>query len=106
MTTQNTNKQLFGQIKPGDKEIDDTVTHHVNTLRDEIESTLAKSYTTFILLKYKSQVVSGINYFIKIQVKEDSNECIHVRIYKDLQNNLSLHSIVENKTINDNIEWF
>ena len=107
MTTQtNTPSQLLGQINNQTKPIDDTVNNHLIILRPEIEKR-TRTYTNFKPLHYKTQMVSGTNYFVKIHVGDnDSDECIHVRFYRDLQNNLSLHSLSENRTLTEHISFF
>ena len=49
-----------------------------------------KKFDLFNVCSYKTQVVSGINYFIKIELKD--NEYIHLRVYKSLTDDHKLIS--------------
>ena len=52
----------------------------------------------------KFQVVAGTNYFVKVHVGD--NKHVHLRIYQDLQQNVSLHSHQTDKSHEDEIEYF
>lgn len=49
-------------------------------------------------------MVAGINYFVKIAVAE--GEYIHARIYRDLQRNVSVHSVQTDKSETDELAYF
>ena len=55
---------------------------------------------------YKSmfQVVAGTNFFVKVHVGD--NKHVHLRIYQDLQQNISLHGHQVDKSLEDEIEYF
>ncbi|XP_022337017.2 cystatin-A2-like [Crassostrea virginica] len=55
-------------------------------------------------VSYKSQVVAGTNYFIKVETGWD--RYIHVRIYRDLHGNASVSSVQLNKSADDVIGYF
>ena len=70
----------------------------INSKRDEIEDILIKKGRNgkiehFELLELQQQVVAGMNYIFKIKLQEKGDEVIHVRIYKNLCNEISIHSI-------------
>lgn len=50
------------------------------------------------------QVVAGKNYFVKIAVND--GEYIHARIFRDLQRNVSVHSVQMGKTETDELVYF
>jgi hypothetical protein len=50
------------------------------------------------------QVVAGSNFFFKIQTAPTG--CIHARVYRDLSNQLSVHSVQTNKQIGDPLVHF
>ena len=50
------------------------------------------------------QVVAGTNFFVKVHVGD--NKHVHLRIYQDLQQNISLHGHQVDKTLEDEIEYF
>jgi cystatin-A/B len=49
-------------------------------------------------------VVAGINYFLKIDVGDGKQ--VHARVYKDLSQNLSVHSVQTGKTASDPLQYF
>lgn len=53
---------------------------------------LGKSLDEFTAVSYKTQVVAGVNYFVKVRTGTDDSDHLIVRIYKDLQGNVSYHS--------------
>lgn len=100
----------------------------VEQVKDQITGKMNASFNVFEPISYKTQVVAGRNYFVKVgnlnaslvilQIHKQSNyhiclqihvgndECIHARIYKNLQREVSVHSIEENKTKEDPIAYF
>ncbi|KAG7165819.1 Cystatin-B-like [Homarus americanus] len=73
-------------------------------LRSQVEDKLGREVSQFTLLSYKTQVVAGTNYFAKVDIGEE--EVVHMRVYKDLKQNLSLHSIQHPKAKEDDIAYF
>lgn len=45
-----------------------------------------------------------MNYFVKVHIGDDKH--VHLRIYKDLQGNVNLHSHQVDKTNDDPLEYF
>ena len=74
---------------------------HINIVtskRDEIEKTLISNGRNgkieyFEVLELQQQVVAGINYLFKIKLQKNDDEHIQVRIYKNLDNVVSIHSV-------------
>jgi len=72
-------QQLVGA--PGDvKAIDDETHKFVVSLRNDVEHLAGYNFTEFKPVSFKTQVVSGLNYFVKIHV--GSEHYIHVTIWK------------------------
>ena len=47
--------------------ISSTCTHHIRVqFRSEIEGKEGKPFTEFVAVRYSTQVVAGINYYIKV----------------------------------------
>ena len=70
----------------------------INSKRDEIEKMLISSGRNgkieyFEVLELQQQVVAGINYLFKIKLQKDGDEHIQVRIYKNLDNEINIHSV-------------
>ena len=59
-------------------------------VRSEVEEKMGK-FTTWNVREYKIQVVSGSMYFIKVKV--DDSKFLHLKIYHDLKQNVSLEDI-------------
>ena len=70
----------FGDYKP----IDETAKAMANVFKAEIEGKINehKPFTVFEPTEFKTQVVRGTNYVIKIKV--DGDKFIEAKIYKDL----------------------
>ncbi|XP_026531242.1 cystatin-A [Notechis scutatus] len=51
-------------------------------IKSQLEEKESRKFGTFDAVSYKTQVVAGINYFIKIHVGNE--EYFHVRVYKRL----------------------
>ncbi|XP_019731588.1 cystatin-B-like [Hippocampus comes] len=75
------------------------------SVKSKVEQKTGKAYSIFIAKSYKSQIVSGTNYFIKVHV--GGNDHIHIRVFQGLtQSGPELVSIKESKTHDDEIEYF
>ena len=81
----------LSEIKIPDSEVVDIV----NKIKSNFEE---ENYETkkFEVIQYKTQVVNGVNYFMKI---ETDKEYVHLRIYKSLPHTGSEISLI--KTILD-----
>ncbi|KAK4288118.1 hypothetical protein Pmani_038835 [Petrolisthes manimaculis] len=84
----------------------DQVQQIINNVREEVEKELGHSVTEFSLISYKTQVVAGTNYFAKVDIGEGEDSMVHIRVYKNLGGNVSLHSIQYPKSRNHSVEYF
>ncbi|KAM9319293.1 cystatin-B-like [Gastrophryne carolinensis] len=76
-------------------------------VKAEVEEKHGQKFNTYVATEYRTQVVSGTNYFVKIDVGGD--ECVHVRIHKALphqQGKVTLHSVQGGKTKEEAIAYF
>ncbi|XP_028839117.1 cystatin-B-like [Denticeps clupeoides] len=76
-------------------------------IRPHAEIQAGKNYYVFIAVKYKTQLVNGTNYFIKVHVGGD--EYVHLRVYESLPHagsKLELCGIQMSKTRFDPVEFF
>lgn len=64
------------------KQITDEIKELTKSLKTEIEDKVQSSFELFEPISYKSQVVAGTNYLVKIKVGE--GEYVHAKIYKTL----------------------
>uniref|UniRef100_G1PZS7 Cystatin domain-containing protein n=2 Tax=Myotis lucifugus TaxID=59463 RepID=G1PZS7_MYOLU len=86
-------------------------TAKIQAIADKVKSQLEekenKKYPIFKATEYKSQVVQGTNYFIKVQVADD--DFVHLRVFEGLtQENeaLALSNYQTNKTKQDELTSF
>ncbi|CAL1547426.1 unnamed protein product [Lymnaea stagnalis] len=90
-------------VKPASDEVHDLI----KKIKDDLEKKSQKTFSNFKAVSYKSQVVAGTNFFVKIQ--GDGDEYLHVRIYRPLPHTNegpSLHSYQLGKSKDDDIEYF
>ncbi|KAL5264695.1 hypothetical protein ACHWQZ_G005691 [Mnemiopsis leidyi] len=92
-----------GDIKPADDDIKALCAQ----VKGAVEDHAKKSYAVFEPHSYKTQVVAGTNYFVKVKV--DGDEHVHLRVHKSLPHagqELTLHSMQHAKTEACPIEHF
>jgi len=92
-----------GEEKPADE----SVQKHCDAVKADVEKHLNKKFDVFEAKSYKSQVVAGTNFFVKVHV--GNNECIHVRIFRSLPHagsELQMHGVKEGKNLEHPVEYF
>ena len=75
-----------------EKPADDTVHSIVKQVKTQVEGALGKTLEQFKPISYKTQVVAGVNYFVKVRTGTNETDHLILRIYKDLQGNVTYHS--------------
>ncbi|KAM7128088.1 cystatin-A [Ciconia boyciana] len=93
----------LSEAKPATPEVQ----HIVNEVKPQFESRENRTYGIFKAIVYKTQVVAGINYFIKVQVSDAVY--VHLKVFQSLpQENQgpSLVSFETGKTIDDPLTYF
>eukprot|EP00026_Physarum_polycephalum_P022537 Phypoly_transcript_26695.p1 GENE.Phypoly_transcript_26695~~Phypoly_transcript_26695.p1 ORF type:complete len:118 (+),score=17.76 Phypoly_transcript_26695:44-355(+) len=87
------------EVKP----IDADATAIASHVKADVESKAGKSFGTYEPVSYATQLVNGVNYFIKVKVGDD--EAVHVRAHKGFQDpHPTLHSIQSGKKVSDDLE--
>ncbi|KAI1903123.1 hypothetical protein AGOR_G00023960 [Albula goreensis] len=86
-------------------------TPELQSICDEVkphaEEKAGKKFDVFKAHSYKTQVVAGTNYFVKVHVGGD--DYVHLRIFKPLPHtgqNAEMHSLQVNKAHLDVLEYF
>ncbi|NXM60136.1 CYTB protein, partial [Illadopsis cleaveri] len=76
-------------------------------VKAQLEEKEGKTFEVFTAVEFKTQVVAGTNYFIKVHVGNE--EFMHLRVFKSLPHEneqLSLHSYQSSKTKHDELAYF
>ncbi|KAK7074326.1 hypothetical protein SK128_021741 [Halocaridina rubra] len=81
----------------------DEVQALLNTIRDKVEERVGRPFTKFELISYKTQIVAGMNYFAKIDIGDG---IVHARVYRNLQQNVTLSDVQHPKAVEDAIDYF
>jgi len=77
--------------------------HAADAVKASVEQKLGKSFETYQATKFGTQVVAGTNYFVKVNVGDDH---LHLRVYRDLSGNYSLHSVHKGQTADSHLGYF
>nr|XP_035949583.1 cystatin-A [Halichoerus grypus] len=91
------------EAKPATPEIQEIV----NKVKPQLEEKQNESYQEFEAVEYKTQVVAGINYYIKVRVGD--NSYIHMKVFKSLPQpnpTLTLTGYQTDKSKDDEITGF
>ncbi|XP_076868789.1 cystatin-B-like [Brachyhypopomus gauderio] len=89
------------------KDANDEVQKICDEIKSSAEEKAGKTFEIFSAKSYKSQVVAGTNYFIKVHV--GGEDYVHLRVYQKLPcegSTLSLHGLQMSKVHQDPIEYF
>ncbi|XP_067390170.1 cystatin-B-like [Emydura macquarii macquarii] len=78
-------------------------------VKPELEGKENKTYPVFEAIKYRSQVVAGTNYFIKVSISDSTNECVHLEVFQGLPPDNQEPSLIDyetGKTKEDPLNYF
>ncbi|XP_073928648.1 cystatin-B isoform X2 [Castor canadensis] len=76
-------------------------------VKTQLEEKENQKFSTFKAVSFKSQVVAGTNYFIKVDIGND--EYVHLRVYQSLPHEnkpLTLSAYQVKKTKQDELSYF
>ncbi|XP_058478868.1 cystatin-B-like [Solea solea] len=105
--TTNTVRMSCGGLSEPARKADKEIQKLCDSVKSEVEAKVGRNLDVYIAKLYKTQVVAGTNYFIKVHVGGD--EYFHLRIYQKLSCNdgePELTKLQEHKTIDDPIVPF
>ncbi|KAI0988426.1 hypothetical protein GJ496_007141 [Pomphorhynchus laevis] len=84
------------------------IQNHIQSLKSDIEKHLSAKADNLEAISYKTQIVSGTNYFVKVKDKT-TNDYHHLRIYKPLQHTgkpVELSNVVKSVSGNSPLSYF
>ncbi|XP_068122369.1 cystatin-B-like isoform X1 [Hyperolius riggenbachi] len=93
----------LGNLKPANQKVQNIC----NTFKEQVTQKSGLNFDTFQAVSYKTQVVQGTNYFIKVHVGGD--QYLHLRIYDNLpcyNEEMSLTAFQVGKTEHEEIVHF
>ncbi|KAJ8297894.1 hypothetical protein KUTeg_024875 [Tegillarca granosa] len=93
----------LGREKPADSSIQSLI----EEVRGSVESRVGQNFASYEAVSYKSQVVAGTVYYVKVKVAE--GDFIHVKVFRPLPvygNTPRLMDVQTGKAENDAIEYF
>ncbi|XP_023966899.1 leukocyte cysteine proteinase inhibitor 1 [Chrysemys picta bellii] len=91
--------------KPATPEIQEIA----DQVKPQLEGKENKTYSVFVAIIYNTQVVAGINYFIKVSISNSNDECVHLKVFRSLPHEnkgLILINYETGKTKNDPLGYF
>lgn len=86
------------------QEVTAEVTELAQMVQAEVKQKSGRQFSEYTPTEFRSQLVAGVNYFIKVKVSDD--ECVHLRVYRDLKGDVSLSNFLLNKSPQDPLEYF
>nr|ACH48197.1 cell cycle-regulated histone H1-binding protein [Cyriopagopus schmidti] len=86
------------------REPDENVKEICEKVREEVQAKSGKQFQEFTPVSFRSQLVNGTNYFIK--VRGGGDEHLHLRVHKSFQGDLTLSSYQLSKTAEDELVYF
>ncbi|GFT47768.1 hypothetical protein NPIL_358101 [Nephila pilipes] len=86
------------------KEPDENIRQITRQVKDEVQSKTGLLFEEFEPIKYKSQLVNGTNYFIK--VRHAPSQHIHVRVHRSFKGDVTLSAFQVDKNLEDELEYF
>jgi len=82
----------------------DEIVEIVNNVRSQVEAQANTTYTVFEPVSYRSQVVAGTNFFVKVRV--DGDQYVHFRVFRALPCNgggLQLSGVTTGQTLESDL---
>ncbi|KAM9203294.1 cystatin-A-like [Mergus octosetaceus] len=85
------------------------IQHIADQVKAEFERRQNRTFDIFQAIVYRTQVVAGINYFIKVQISDSYTGYVHLRVFQALPHEKqgpSLVSYETGKTRDDPLNYF
>ncbi|KAL0484130.1 cystatin-A [Acrasis kona] len=88
------------EAKPANKKVQVIA----DSVKGEVEALTNDVYDVYEAVSYATQVVAGVNYFIKVKVGKD--EAVHLKVYQGFTGGNTLSSVEVDKSLDDDITYF
>ncbi|XP_003389982.1 PREDICTED: cystatin-B-like [Amphimedon queenslandica] len=95
---------ICGGMNKNERPADAAIQELAEKVRVSVEEKSGRKFTEYRAIAYCTQVVAGMNYFIKVCV--GTNDYIMLRVYQSLDQEVTLSSYQLDKKDNDPIEYF
>jgi len=95
---------LIGGMTQADRPADKEVHEIIAKVRDEVEGKLGK-FPNFVAESYRTQVVNGVNYFIRVHTGDDEKR-LHIRVYKPIRGEPEFVCHLPDRKKTDSITYF
>uniref|UniRef100_A0A8B9VM38 Cystatin domain-containing protein n=1 Tax=Anas zonorhyncha TaxID=75864 RepID=A0A8B9VM38_9AVES len=85
------------------------VQYIADQVKPQFESRENRTYSTFQAIEYRTQVVAGINYFIKVQISDFDTGYAHLRVFqasREEKQGPRLDRYETGKTRDDPLDYF
>eukprot|EP00075_Anas_platyrhynchos_P016267 XP_027305520.1 cystatin-B-like isoform X4 [Anas platyrhynchos] len=95
----------LSETKPATPEVQ----HIADQVKADFERREDRTFDIFQAIVYRTQVVAGMNYFIKVQISNSDTGYVHLRVFQALpheKKDPSLESYQTGKTRDDPLEYF
>ncbi|XP_038049285.1 cystatin-A2-like [Patiria miniata] len=96
-------KQKTGGMNEPQK-ADDEVQGYVDQVKSSVEEAIGRKVEKFEAKLYASQLVNGINYFVKVDTGD--GKFVHVRLHKTFQGEVTFNSCQDGKTETEELKYF
>ncbi|GIY99825.1 cystatin domain-containing protein [Caerostris extrusa] len=86
------------------REPDENVHQITRQVKDEVQAKTGLLFEEFVPVNYRSQLVNGTNYFIK--VKHAPTQHLHLRVHRSFAGEVTLSAFQLDKKLDDELEYF
>ncbi|XP_071801259.1 cystatin-A2-like [Asterias amurensis] len=100
MASQGTMVGGLGDINPATEEVQG----YIDEVKLKVEEAVGRTLGTYTATVYRTQLVNGTNYFVKVDV--GGNKFVHVRLHRTFSGEVTFASCQDDKTKDDELTYF